>query len=283
MGESGKADGVRAQRRAATAERILRAAQEEFGQKGLEAATVRDIARRAGVDPSLVMQHYGSKQALFGLAVRPSHTLVDDDLPDHLAAVVAARLRELPPETRALMRSMLTSPEAAAAMRDYLHGRVDALAASIPGDDADLRAAAVVASILGMTLARHFLDLTELGDARAETVIDPWLAMLAGGNGLDDRRATQPVPGSGDDVVMSDTSKEIHQHIDELVAREHALRDGQVGKGLDPHEQRELKHIEAQLDQAWDLLRQRNALSEQHEDPSAAAERPVGEVENYLN
>lgn len=82
---------------------------------------------------------------------------------------------------------------------------------------------------------------------------------------------------------MSDASKEIHEHIDELVAREHALRDAQVGKGLDPEEQRELKHIEAQLDQAWDLLRQRNALAEQHEDPDAAAERPVGEVEGYLN
>lgn len=82
---------------------------------------------------------------------------------------------------------------------------------------------------------------------------------------------------------MSDTGKEIHEHIDELVAREHALRDGQVGKGLDPQEQRELKRIEAQLDQAWDLLRQRNALSEQHENPASASERPVGEVEGYLN
>lgn len=82
---------------------------------------------------------------------------------------------------------------------------------------------------------------------------------------------------------MAETSKEIHQHIDELVARERHLRDGQVGKGLDPQEQQELKGIEAQLDQAWDLLRQRNALSEQHEDPDAATERPVGEVEGYLN
>lgn len=82
---------------------------------------------------------------------------------------------------------------------------------------------------------------------------------------------------------MDETSKEVHQHIDELVAREHALRDAQVGKGLDPAEQAELKRIQGQLDQAWDLLRQRNALAEQHEDPDAATERPVGEVEGYLN
>lgn len=82
---------------------------------------------------------------------------------------------------------------------------------------------------------------------------------------------------------MDDTTKSIHEHIDELVAREHALRDAQVSKGLDPHEREELNRLEGQLDQLWDLLRQRNALAEQHEDPDAASERPVGEVEGYLN
>ena len=55
----------RAARRAATQARILDAAREEFGDRGFEATTVRGVARRAGVDPSLVLQHYGSKSALF--------------------------------------------------------------------------------------------------------------------------------------------------------------------------------------------------------------------------
>ena len=60
----------RAARRAATAQRILDAARAEFGQRGLEAATIRRIAQRANVDPSLVMQHYGSKAALFAVAIQ---------------------------------------------------------------------------------------------------------------------------------------------------------------------------------------------------------------------
>jgi AcrR family transcriptional regulator len=42
----------------------------EFGARGLEAATIRGIARRAKIDPSLVMQHYGSKAALSNSAIQ---------------------------------------------------------------------------------------------------------------------------------------------------------------------------------------------------------------------
>lgn len=173
---------TRAERRAATAARILQAAQIEFGARGEDGATIRGIARRAGVDPSLVLQHYGSKRALFSLAVRPATDLAAPGVPAHLAEVLRLRLRELPPETRALMRSMLTSPDAAAVMREYLQERAANLAATMTGDDADLRAAVMVSSILGMTVARHFLDLAplaELDDERITALVDAWLAPLA--------------------------------------------------------------------------------------------------------
>jgi AcrR family transcriptional regulator len=175
--------GARAERRAATAAKILQAAQDEFGELGAEGATIRGIARRAGVDPSLVLQHYGSKQSLFALAVAPVAELASGAVPEHLAEVMGARLRELPPPTRALLRSMLTSDEAAAVMRGYLEERAAVLAEAIEGDDAELRAAVLVASILGMTLARHLLQLPGLADLdeeRAAAVIDPWLASLVG-------------------------------------------------------------------------------------------------------
>jgi hypothetical protein len=60
----------RAARRAASQARILDAARQEFGDRGFEATTVRGVARRAGVDPSLVLQHYGSKSALFTAAIQ---------------------------------------------------------------------------------------------------------------------------------------------------------------------------------------------------------------------
>jgi hypothetical protein len=40
--------------------------------------------------------------------------------------------------------------------------------------------------------------------------------------------------------------------------------------------------LEEQLDQAWDLLRQRRARAESGDDPDVAQERSVNEVEGYL-
>ena len=172
---------TRAQRRAATAERILAAAQAEFGELGIDGATVRGIANRAGVDPSLVLQHYGSKQGLFTLAVRPAADLTAEDVPSHLGEVLGIRLRELPPATRALMRSMLTSPQAAAVMREYLEERVGNLARTSEQHDAALRATLLVSSILGVTIARHFLELETLTEAdhqQIAAIAEPWFSAL---------------------------------------------------------------------------------------------------------
>ena len=167
----------RAAKRAATAQRILDAARAEFGERGLEAATIRRIAQRANVDPSLVMQHYGSKGALFAVAIQ-----LDDARPGeveaHLHDVLDVRLAALPPETRALVRSMLTAPEAAEAMSAFLNERVVNLSRAMGGEDADLRAALIVSSILGLTIARHFLELdafASASDADIARVARPWV------------------------------------------------------------------------------------------------------------
>lgn len=176
---------TRAARRAATAQRILEAAQTEFGEHGLEGATVRGIAQRAGVDPSLVIQHYGTKNDLFAIAVQLPSESDDDDVAGHLFDVLDVRLNGLPPETRALVRSMLTAPEATRAMRDFLNERVANLAGAMDGDDAELRAALAVSSILGLTIARHFLELdalTEISRDQIETILRPWLGNSVGGS-----------------------------------------------------------------------------------------------------
>jgi len=43
-----------------------------------------------------------------------------------------------------------------------------------------------------------------------------------------------------------------------------------------------LKQLAEQLDQCWDLLRQRRAKREFGEDPNAAEPRDVGTVESYI-
>jgi len=167
----------RAARRAATAQRILDAARAEFGERGLQATTIRRIAERANVDPSLVMQHYGSKAALFAVAIELDES-APDEIEAHLHDVLDVRLGELPPETKALVRSMLTAPEAAASMSVFLNERVANLSRALGGEDADLRAALIVSSILGLTIARHFLNLdafTGASDADIARVARPWV------------------------------------------------------------------------------------------------------------
>jgi len=74
--------------------------------------------------------------------------------------------------------------------------------------------------------------------------------------------------------------KTILEHIHELVAEERDLRAAH--HGLSSESRRRLQHLEEQLDQAWDLLRQRRAREETGDDPDTAQERSVNEVEGYL-
>jgi AcrR family transcriptional regulator len=174
----------RAARRAGTQTRILNAARQEFGDRGFEATTVRGIASRAGVDPSLVLQHYGSKSALFAAAIQlpPGEP---EEAEGHLADVLKVRAAALPPEMRALVRSMLTAPEASEAVRLHLDERIGNLAAGIGGPDAELRAAIAVSSILGITLARHFLQLRAVSSASDEDLVRVARQALTAGLGAE--------------------------------------------------------------------------------------------------
>lgn len=77
--------------------------------------------------------------------------------------------------------------------------------------------------------------------------------------------------------------KDILGNIDELIKTEHDLRARlAAGELSSQQEHKLLRATEEQLDQCWDLLRQRRARREFSEDPSGSAPRPVTEVEGYL-
>ncbi|MET7444930.1 DUF2630 family protein [Streptomyces sp. NBC_01696] len=76
--------------------------------------------------------------------------------------------------------------------------------------------------------------------------------------------------------------QDIFENIDELITEERALRSRSTAElGLSADERVRLREVEVQLDQCWDLLRQRRALSEYGENPSEARVRPASEVEGY--
>jgi hypothetical protein len=76
--------------------------------------------------------------------------------------------------------------------------------------------------------------------------------------------------------------RDVISRIGELVSEEHALRGRSGSEGLDEASRSRLAVLEAALDQAWDLLRQRRAREEFGENPDEAKARPVDEVEGYL-
>ncbi|HXO45675.1 MAG TPA: DUF2630 family protein [Mycobacterium sp.] len=79
------------------------------------------------------------------------------------------------------------------------------------------------------------------------------------------------------------TDNDALSRINELVAEEKALREQlQHGKISESEENKRLRQLEIELDQCWDLLRQRRALRETGGDPRDAAVRPADEVEGYL-
>jgi Protein of unknown function (DUF2630) len=74
--------------------------------------------------------------------------------------------------------------------------------------------------------------------------------------------------------------KSLLTHIHELVEEEKRLRG--ANRGLSGEDRQRLDSVERQLDQCWDLLRQRRAREEYGDDPNGAKERSVDEVESYL-
>jgi Protein of unknown function (DUF2630) len=90
-------------------------------------------------------------------------------------------------------------------------------------------------------------------------------------------------PAGRADTRPMTTDHGIHEQISGLVNEEHELRRRlQAHEVSATEEHARLRDLEAQLDQCWDLLRQRQALRDAGDDPEAATVRPVDEVEGYI-
>jgi len=76
--------------------------------------------------------------------------------------------------------------------------------------------------------------------------------------------------------------KAISAHIEELVAEEHRLFELEEQRPLAAAERERLDAVNVQLDQYYDLLRQRRAREEFDQDTSTARLRPGEVVEKYL-
>jgi hypothetical protein len=83
---------------------------------------------------------------------------------------------------------------------------------------------------------------------------------------MDDRQAT-------DSPVLA--------HIQKLVEEEHRLLEKGTHGPAEGADLQRLSKVQVELDQCWDLLRQRRALRGSGIDPDMAQVRPAQIVENY--
>jgi AcrR family transcriptional regulator len=162
---------------------ILAAARHVFGEQGFDAATVRAVAARAGVDPALVHHYFGSKQALFLAAMElpiDFDALIaqvmagpGDEVGERLVRQTLALWED--PATRPLLlgivRSATTDAVAAQMLRQLLaEGPILALTNASRLPDAPLRATLAGSQIVGMAIARYVIGVEPLASASVDQV-----------------------------------------------------------------------------------------------------------------
>jgi AcrR family transcriptional regulator len=167
-----------------TREAILQSAREAFGEHGYEKTTIRDVARRAGVDPALVHHYFGPKADLFTAAL---------DLPVNPADMAAAVLAEHPEAAGehlvgifvgiweqgsnrhpllALIRSATSSEDAAAMLREFATKEVFSQVVHALGTpDAQLRANLVLSQLFGLAMARYIIKVEPIASMSPAEVV----------------------------------------------------------------------------------------------------------------
>ncbi|MEV5754047.1 TetR family transcriptional regulator [Actinoallomurus sp. NPDC052308] len=166
----------RAEQRRNTEARILAQARRLFAETGYDRTTIRAVATAAEVDPGLVMHYFGSKEKLFARVTEggtpPIPGGTPEEVSEQLLDLLRSSLADEPVESLAILRSMLTHPEAAHEVRVASRDHRDPISEAIPDDQADLRAAVVSAVLIGLAVGRHLIKLDHLADADPDQIVE---------------------------------------------------------------------------------------------------------------
>ncbi|MFC9083306.1 TetR family transcriptional regulator [Streptomyces sp. NPDC057062] len=160
---------------------ILSAARSAFDDKGYAQTSLREIARNAGVKPSLVVHFYGSKAGLLAATVEwpfDPDTVVREVLamgPDHIGERLADVFLETweqdgrPNTALTLLHAACERPEAATLMRELFTTCVVApIVTAIAPERAELRASLVASHLLGLHVGRYLLKFDAIAGADAD-------------------------------------------------------------------------------------------------------------------
>jgi len=236
-----------------------------------------DIANKA-LSPA-VNDPYTGVQSLQHLSV-VVHTLAGRRLGDHLGHDAAGAVRAAVPfptfpdylrlATAQIRRNGAKEPGVARALLRLLGAAGEQVA------DPERRAA--VAGHVRLVMAGVERETAQPADA--EPVLAEGAAVLAKLERHPVRVGIIGVTTTTEESEMDD--RQLLGRIGDLVEEEHALERQATSEGLEEEQQVRLRHLEVQLDQCWDLLRQRRARRDAGLDPEDAQVRPEGTVEGYL-
>jgi AcrR family transcriptional regulator len=171
---------------AATRQSILDQARRQFALLGYRATTVKGVADAAGVSPNLITRYFGGKEGLFlaaaqvEIAVEPVFAGELASLGARLAASIVQRWSGQQGEDPLLVlqRAAGERPEAAEALAGFLDAHsLEPLRrylrdSGLADEEADARAAAIDAFVLGVSTRRRVLR-SDLGD---DGQLQEWLA-----------------------------------------------------------------------------------------------------------
>ncbi|HET6825458.1 MAG TPA: TetR family transcriptional regulator, partial [Amnibacterium sp.] len=163
---------------------IVRAAALEFADSGYDGASLRAVARRAGVDPALVHHYFSDKPELFAAAlelpIRPDRIVAEllagprEVLGTSIVRAIVTRFAD--PATRtavlALLRTAMGHEFAGRMMRQFLlRELLQRITGTLGFEDGERRAAFAASQIVGLMVARYGIRIGPLAEASDDDVV----------------------------------------------------------------------------------------------------------------
>jgi AcrR family transcriptional regulator len=166
-----------------TREQIIRAAREQFAERGYTRTTLRSVAAAAQVHPGLLHHYFGSKQQLYrdalDLPVDPwevlTRLLVDtprDQLADALARQFVSTWRDPASGTRlrAMARRTYGDPDATSMARAHLQSvLIPRFASALDVPEANV--AAALSHLIGLTLLDTLIGIDQLANLSDDDLV----------------------------------------------------------------------------------------------------------------
>ncbi len=171
-------------------QRLLDAARELFAERGYDGTTVRELGRRAGVDPTMIARYFGGKSALYLESLRPDGRParvdpLDVTDPDEIIRLLERVQHNGPLPTIYSAVRPHEDPElqqaAIAVLQRYIVEPTARTAESAGVMDPRLRAEIITAALAGIVLSRRsgaFAGLSDADPAQVSALVAALCASL---------------------------------------------------------------------------------------------------------